>query len=152
MKNRFTLVSFAALVAGSVLMSGCSSTGKRAAMVGAGGAGGAALGATLMPKNKVAGAAVGGVAGAGLTALALGEDKEVYQRGVDDGYVSGSADAVKRLYWAKQALEAPSTSLTDNGRMSYYTWEESGTTLDGRKIAPEKVAVPVFEPLPKGQR
>jgi hypothetical protein len=30
-----------------------------------------------------------------------------YRDGVDAGYVLGSADAVKRLYWAKQALEHP---------------------------------------------
>jgi hypothetical protein len=30
-----------------------------------------------------------------------------YRDGVDAGYVLGSADAVKRLYWSKQALESP---------------------------------------------
>jgi hypothetical protein len=69
------------------------------------------------------------------------------RKGVDEGYLLGAADTVKQLYWAKQALEAPRASSTE-GRMEYYTWEESGTTRDGRKLAPETVAVPVFIPAP----
>jgi len=65
----------------------------------------------------------------------------------DEGYLLGAADAVKQLYWAKQALEAPGRG-GPAGRTEYYTWEESGTTRDGRKLAPEKVAVPVFVPAP----
>ena len=57
------------------------------------------------------------------------------------------ADAVKQLYWAKQALEAPSRSRPA-GRTEYYTWEDSGTTRDGRRLAPETVGVPVFIPSP----
>jgi hypothetical protein len=69
------------------------------------------------------------------------------RRSVDEGYLLGSADAVKQLYWAKQALEAPGESRPE-GRMEYYTWEDSGTTVDGRRLAPETVAVPVFVPAP----
>jgi hypothetical protein len=65
----------------------------------------------------------------------------------DEGYVLGAADAVKQLYWAKQALESPGR-LGPAGRVEYYTWEESGTARDGRRLAPEKVAVPVFVPAP----
>jgi hypothetical protein len=65
----------------------------------------------------------------------------------DEGYLLGAADAVKQLYWAKQALEAPGRR-GPVGSVEYYTWEESGTTRDGRKLAPEKVAVPVFVPAP----
>jgi hypothetical protein len=65
----------------------------------------------------------------------------------DEGYLLGQADAVKQLYWAKQALEAPGR-LGPDGRTEYYTWEESGTTQDGRRLAPETVAVPVFVPAP----
>jgi hypothetical protein len=65
----------------------------------------------------------------------------------DEGYILGSADAVKQLYWAKQALESPGRA-GPQGRVEYYTWEDSGTTRDGRKLAPEKVAVPVFVPAP----
>ena len=67
------------------------------------------------------------------------------RRRVDEGYVLGSADAVKQLYWAKQALEAP-PGANPAGRVEYYTWEDSGTASDGRRLAPETVAVPVFVP------
>jgi hypothetical protein len=70
-----------------------------------------------------------------------------HRNAVDEGYLLGEADAVKRLYWAKQALEAPS-GAQPAGRTEYYVWEESGTARDGRKLAPEKVAVPVFVPAP----
>jgi hypothetical protein len=72
---------------------------------------------------------------------------------VDEGYLLGSADAVKKLYWAKQALEAPGASRPA-GRVEYYTWEDSGTARDGRRLAPETVAVPVFipAPAPSGER
>jgi hypothetical protein len=69
------------------------------------------------------------------------------RRSADQGYLLGAADAVKQLYWAKQALEAP-RGATSEGRIEYYTWEESGTARDGRKLAPETVAVPVFIPAP----
>jgi hypothetical protein len=67
--------------------------------------------------------------------------------GADEGYVLGAADAVKQLYWAKQALESPGRSAPA-GKTEYYTWEESGAARDGRKLAPETVAVPVFVPAP----
>ncbi len=70
-----------------------------------------------------------------------------HRNAVDEGYLLGEADAVKRLYWAKQALEAP-TGSQPAGKTEYYVWEESGTARDGRKLAPEKVAVPVFIPAP----
>jgi hypothetical protein len=66
---------------------------------------------------------------------------------VDEGYLMGSADAVKRLYWAKQALEAPS-ARGPAGRVMYYTWADSGTAADGRRLSPDTVAVPVFVPSP----
>ncbi len=66
------------------------------------------------------------------------------RRKVDEGYLLGTADAVKQLYWAKQELEAAGPA----GRVKYYTWEDSGTAPDGRRLAPETVAVPVFIPAP----
>jgi hypothetical protein len=69
------------------------------------------------------------------------------RRAADEGYLLGTADAVKQLYWAKQALEAPQRNAAA-GRTGYYTWEDSGTAADGRNLAPEKVAVPVFVPSP----
>ena len=65
----------------------------------------------------------------------------------EQGYRLGSADTVKRLYWAKQALESPSRDRPA-GRIMDYVWEESGVTRDGRKLAPERVGVPVFIPEP----
>jgi hypothetical protein len=75
------------------------------------------------------------------------------RQAVDEGYLLGEADAVKRLYWAKQALEAPSAERPA-GKTEYYEWEESGPMRDGRKLAPETVAVPVFvpDPVPSGGR
>jgi hypothetical protein len=72
--------------------------------------------------------------------------REVDRRSADEGYLLGTADAVKQLYWAKQALEAPRGQPA--GRIEYYTWEDAGTTRDGRRLAPETVAVPVFIPAP----
>jgi hypothetical protein len=71
----------------------------------------------------------------------------------DDGYLRGQSDAVKQLYWAKQALEAPPAGRPA-GRLEYYTWPEAAVTPDGRRLAPENVAVPVFipAPLPAGGR
>jgi hypothetical protein len=68
-------------------------------------------------------------------------------KAVDQGYLLGAADTVKQLYWARQALEAP-RGQQPAGKVEYYTWEESGRAADGRKLAPEKVAVPVFIPAP----
>jgi len=69
------------------------------------------------------------------------------RKAVDQGYLLGAADTVKQLYWAKQALEAP-RGQAPAGRMEYYTWQESGRAPDGRSLAPETVAVPVFVPAP----
>ena len=72
--------------------------------------------------------------------------REVDRRSADEGYLLGTADAVTQRYWAKQALEAPRGQPA--GRIEYYTWEDAGTTRDGRRLAPETVAVPVFIPAP----
>jgi hypothetical protein len=69
------------------------------------------------------------------------------RKAADEGYLLGTADAVKQLYWAKQALEAPRGDAPA-GRTEYYTWEESGKAADGRSLAPSTVAVPVFVPAP----
>jgi hypothetical protein len=76
------------------------------------------------------------------------QDGAVRRRVADEGYLLGASDAVKQLYWAKQALEAPGR-CGPKGKTEYYTWEESGTTRDGRKLAPQTVAVPVFVPAPQ---
>jgi hypothetical protein len=66
-------------------------------------------------------------------------------RRLEDAYMRGQADAVKTLYWAKQALEAPRGPA---GRVEYYSWEDAGAPPDGRRLAPERVSVPVFIPDP----
>jgi hypothetical protein len=130
------------------LLVGCTSTGKRATVIGGSAAAGAGAGAAIAgDKNRAGGAIIGGAAGATVATLALGADGEVYSRGLDDGYSLGSADAIKRHYWAKQALEAPDAD--DAGQMSYYIWEEQGIATDGRRLAPERVALPVYEPIPR---
>ena len=85
----------------------------------------------------------------GLLCLALAGCASVSPRagtGPDAAYQRGQADAVKQLYWAKQALEAPGARPA--GRILYSVWEESGVTRDGRRLAPEEVGVPVFVPAP----
>lgn len=125
--------------------SGCTSTSQRAALVGGASAAGAAAGYAVAPKNaKAIGAAAGGLVGGMGAALAMGPDPKVYQRGLDDGYMLASADDIKRLFWAKAALEKRDNE--QKGVMRYYTFEDEGTTKDGRKLAPEKIAIPVYEP------
>ncbi len=69
------------------------------------------------------------------------------RRNRDEGYLLGASDAVKQLYWARQALEAPG-GAGPAGRLEYFTWEGGGTAADGRRLAPETMAVPVFVPAP----
>lgn len=140
----------AGVLAVLALTSGCTSTNKRSALLGAGTAAGASIGyAVSDDDNKALGTAAGAVGGALLTSVALGEDPEVYQRGVDEGYMLGSADSAKRLYWAKQDLERQRAAAgAGSGGVRYYVWEDEGIASDGRKLAPERVAVPIFEPTP----
>jgi len=88
---------------------------------------------------------------AGLLSLALAgcasPSATASRNAADEGYLLGASDTVKQLYWAKQALEAPRAGAPA-GRMEYYTLEDDGRAQDGRKLAPEKVSVPVFVPAP----
>jgi hypothetical protein len=90
---------------------------------------------------------------AGLANGCASRPEALQRRAVDEGYLLGEADAIKRLYWAKQALEAPRDDRPA-GKTEYYVWEESGVARDGRKLAPETLAVPVFipDPAPSGGR
>jgi len=132
-------------LAGS-LLSGCTS-GSQAAAVGLGGGLGAYAGAAAGHGSALASAA-GGTAGALLVSYAESKQQQAYQAGADEGYLLGSSDAVKRLYWAKQALEKPDGS---GGHLEYFSWDGATTAADGRKLAPEKISVPVFAPDPVGQ-
>ncbi len=66
---------------------------------------------------------------------------------LDRGYLLGRADAVKRLYWAKQALEAPERHAPP-GELEYLTYA-APEPADGRRLAPAKEAVPVFIAAPQ---
>jgi hypothetical protein len=110
----------------------------------AGAAGGYMLERNGSTKAKVLGTAGGALVGGLASSLAMGEDKQVLQEGIDQGYVLASADDVKKLYWAKQALEQ--RAANGNGTLRYYRFEDEGTTKDGRRLAPEEVAIPVYEP------
>lgn len=148
MKTKKTILVATGLGAVLMLASGCTSTSKRTALLGAGTAAGAGIGYAVSD-DKAVGTAAGAVGGALLTSIALGEDPEVFQRGLDEGYMLGSADSVKRLYWAKQDLERQRAAIGFGaGAVRYYVWEDEGMASDGRKLAPERVAVPVFEPTP----
>jgi len=148
-----TLLTSGRLVAATILVlaisaSGCA-TAKRTAITGLGTVAGAAAGYAIAPdstKAKAIGTAAGALVGAAAATVAQGRSDEDYQQGVDDGYNQASSDDVKRLYWAKQALEKKGQSRDDNGVVRYYIFEDEGTTKDGRKLAPEKVAIEVYEP------
>lgn len=115
-------------------------------MVTLGSAAGAGAGYAL-GDEKPGAIAAGAVGGALLTALAAGDDPAVFQKGVDEGYALGAADATKRLYFAKQALE----KAEDGGetRTTYYSFPGPEETADGRKLVPNTVVVPVLEPVDK---
>lgn len=139
----------------AALFSGCSSTQKRAMTTTAGGAfaglAGYALAEGKDAKTRAAIAAGSAVVGAGVTALAQGDDPEVFQEGVDRGYELGTGDAIKRQYWLKQALEkkaGENAEASDSVRTTYYTFQGATETKDGRKLVPEDVTVPVVERTP----
>ena len=90
---------------------------------------------------KAALAGLAGLALAGCGAVPGPSERKAF----DEGYIAGSADAVKQLYWERQALEAPGRGRPA-GQVEYFSWEESGTARDGRRLAPETVGVPVFIP------
>ena len=127
-------------------VSGCAvlpSTTKRAVLTGLGAAGGGAAGYGLGDK-KPGWAIAGAGAGAMLTGLALGKDSEVQQASFDDGYVQGQADAIKRQYFLRQALEAR-PSEQDAGTDVHYVVPGPAVTVDGRKLEPHTVALRITE-------
>jgi hypothetical protein len=65
----------------------------------------------------------------------------------EQAYGRGQADELKRLYWAKQALEKDRAGVP-SGRIEYFSWQDRAPASDGRRLAPEQVAVPVFVPSP----
>lgn len=129
-------------------IAGCSvvpSTAKRAMATGVGAAAGGAAGYAL--GNKKPGAAlVGAGIGALVTGMALGKDPVVIQASYDDGYVQGQADAIKRQYFLRQAMESrPDITDPDQGKVVQYVVPGPTITEDGRKLEPHTVTLSVTE-------
>jgi hypothetical protein len=125
--------------------SGVSSAARRAGAIGVGGAAAGLAASALSNKNPTT-TAVGAALGAGLTALALGDDENVRQAGFDQGYVQGQSDAIKRQYFLRQALEVqPLNPAKSAGETVYYTMPGPEVTVDGRKLEPHRVSVRVVE-------
>lgn len=128
-------------------MVGCAvvpSATKRAVATGAGAAVGGAAGYGLGKKKPgaiLAGAGIGGL----LTGLALGDDREAMQSAFDDGYVQGQADAIRRQYFLRQALEAQPLPDETQGKVVHYVLPGPTVTVDGRKLEPHTVTVSVTE-------
>lgn len=145
MKRTITL---AGVLAAGWALAGCSvipSTTKRALVTGVGAAAGGAAGYEL--GHKKPGAAIAGAGlGALVTGLAMGKDPEVAQENYDDGYVQGQADAIKRQYFLRQALETrPLPTEADQGKIVHYVVPGPTVTADRRKLEPHNVTISVTE-------
>jgi hypothetical protein len=145
MKSTIVLAGVVMVVLG---MTGCSvlpSTGKRALATGLGAAAGGAAGYALGDRRPgwiAAGAGVGALG----TGLLLGEDESVRQKGFDEGYVQGQADAIKRQYFLRQALEVnPLLPGDAEGRIVHYVVPGPTVTADGRRLEPHNVTLSVTE-------
>lgn len=146
MMNRKLCLTVA--VAAGFGMTGCSvipSTAKRAMATGIGAAAGGAVGYAINPKKPeamIAGAGIGALA----TGLALGKEPAVMQASYDDGYVQGQADAIKRQYFLRQALEVrPPAADANQGKTVHYVVPGPTVTVDGRKLESHTVTVSVTE-------
>lgn len=129
-------------------LAGCSvipSTTNRALVTGVGAAAGGVAGYGLggkKPAWTIAGAGIGALA----SGLALGKDGAVEQSSFDDGYVQGQADAIKRQYFLRQALEAePALDPELAGKTVHYVVPGPTVTVDGRKLEPHSVVLDVIE-------
>ena len=136
------------MVGGLLGLPGCSvipSTTNRALVTGVGAAAGGVAGYGLGDKKPgwtIAGAGIGALA----SGLALGKDPAVEQSSFDDGYVQGQADAIKRQYFLRQALEAqPLPDPEAEGKTVHYVVPGPTVTVDGRKLAPHSVTLDVTE-------
>ena len=128
-------------------MGGCMvmpSTAKRAVVTGLGAAAGSAAGYGLGDK-KPGWTLAGAGAGALLTGMALGKDAAVQQESFDEGYVQGQADAIKRQYFLRQALEAQPLDGGDQGSAVHYVVPGPTVTSDGRTLEPHTVTLTVTE-------
>ncbi len=134
------------LVGGVMGLTGCSvipSTTNRALVTGVGAAAGGVAGYGLGDKKPgwtIAGAGIGALA----SGLALGKDPAVVQSSFDEGYVQGQADAIKRQYFLRQALEAQPEPISE-GKTVHYVVPGPTVTVDGRKLEPHSVTLDVTE-------
>ncbi len=145
MKTKIVLVG---MIIGGLCIEGCSvvpSSTTRAVASGIGAAAGGTAGYELGGKKlgwTIAGAGLGALA----TLAAQGDDPAVKRQSFDDGYIQGQADAIKRQYFLRQALEAK--PLADNGepeKIVHYTVPGPTVTSDGRKLEPHTVTLSVTE-------
>lgn len=142
------IIILAGVLAGGMGLTACSvipSTTKRALVTGVGAAAGGAAGYGLghkKPGATIAGAGIGAL----VTGLALGKDPAVVQESYDEGYVQGQADAIKRQYFLRQALEAkPLADEASQGKIVHYVVPGPTVTADGRKLEPHNVTISVTE-------
>ncbi len=78
----------------------------------------------------------------GLAGLLCGCTHRAHQLGLDDGYLLGTSDGIKRAYWLKQREER---RFNQEGTRHYYSWEAPEETRDGRRLVPHPVVVPIVE-------
>lgn len=123
-----------------LLMPACS-TLKRSATTTAGAAFGGMAGYLLSDKDPLM-TGVGALAGAAVTSLAQGEDKETLQKGFVKGYEKASSDSIKRHYWMLQDLQMKDSLAGD---ISYYTVPAQLQKPDGTKLVPHSVTIPIVE-------
>lgn len=130
-----------------VLSSGCQSTGstsRRAGLVTLGAAAGAGLGHEL-GNGSARDTALGAVAGAALTHLALGRDPAVERQGFDAGYVQGQSDAIKRQYFLRLEAQRVAPQPRPRGVARTYFVPGPSTLPDGTALAPHLLPVRVTE-------
>lgn len=141
------LLILAGVWVGGGALAGCAvvpSTTQRALATGVGAAVGGTAGYVLgnkKPGATIAGAGIGALA----TGLSLGKDPEVMQASYDDGYVQGQADAIKRQYFLRQALESEPLPDESQGKLVHYVVPGPTVTADGRKLEPHTVTITVTE-------
>jgi hypothetical protein len=143
---RMMITRFLALASVIAILAGCSADDLRqTAIIGGGGAGGAAIGDAIGhgKKNEGLYAAGGGAVGAGIGAIVAGPNKEYGNRRYQEGYDQASTNDVKSLYWMKQDLEKG--SQYQGGRQVYYALPSQDPSPDGTKTVPHKVVVPIVE-------
>lgn len=143
--SKIYIITILALVGG--LLSGClSSTQRRAAGIAGTGTGAGAIGYLASDGDPyITGASAAG--GAGIAALAMGPDEEVWQDGFRGGYWTGQGDSIKRQFWMQQQVQRwqPTDSNEQQTRVSYYTVPAPPVTVDGMKVDTSNITIPIVD-------